>query len=298
MVARRPGNVKSSRQPPVRRTRAVAACSSAGRSARRTSFGYGGSRSSSRATSASASALRPWLISQWPLSLIVRRPSTTRMAGTIAVAYIQRHAADLGQVRQDEEAHDGADQRADRLEGEGAQHQLAAVLAGDALGDHQVRRRIVAAQRQADAEQEHDQPEIGRAPGQPRQEQGEHHHLDHEHAAAAVDVGQAAQRNGADHDAGQRSGADDALFGRRESEVLHDQRQGDAGHEHDQPLEELAGRGEHPDPPLHAGHRNEIRRRAVGPGGRLVDVALDGARRLGHVMALIEEQKRTAREET
>ena len=198
--------------------------------------------------------------------------------------------ADLGQVRQDEEAHDGADQRADRLEGEGAQHQLAAVLAGDALGDDQVRRRIVAAQRQADAEQEHDQPEIVRAPGQPGQEQGEHDHLDHEHAAAAIDVGQAAESDRADHDAGQRGGADDALFDRRQPEILHDQRQGDAGHEHDQPLEELAGRGEQPDPPLHAGHRNEICRGAVGPGRRLVDVALDGARRLGHVMGLIEER--------
>ena len=75
---------------------------------------------------------------------------------------------------------------------------------------------------------------------------------------------------------------DDALFGRREAELLDDQRQGDAGHEDDQPLEELAGRGEQPDAPLHARHRNEDRRRAVGPEGRLVDVALDAARRLGH----------------
>ena len=77
---------------------------------------------------------------------------------------------------------------------------------------------------------------------------------------------------------------------RRQAEILDDQRQGDAGHEDDQPLEELAGGGEQPDPPLHAGHRNEVCRGAVGPGRRLVDVALDGARRLGHVMGPIEER--------
>src|SRR6266545_1906110 len=36
----------------------------------------------------------------------------------------------------------------------------------------------------------------------------------------------------------------------------------------------------------------KICRSAVGPGGRLVDVALDGARRLDHVMALLEERIR------
>ncbi len=94
---------------------------------------------------------------------------------------------------QDHEAQRRADQRADRLEGEGCQHQLAAVTAGNAFGDHEMRGRIVAAQRHADAEQEEEQPAEARRHGQAGQEDDEDQHLDHEHAAAAVGVGQPAQ---------------------------------------------------------------------------------------------------------
>ena len=48
-------------------------------------------------------------------------------------------------------------------------------------------------------------------------------------------------------------------------ELDRDQRQGNAGHEYDHALEELARAGQCPDPELHRGHRHRLQRRAVGP---------------------------------
>ncbi len=64
--------------------------------------------------------------------------------------------------REHEEAHAGAAERAQRLEAERGQHQLASAAAGDAFGDDHVRGRVVAAERDAEAEQaDHQRNEVG-----------------------------------------------------------------------------------------------------------------------------------------
>ena len=62
---------------------------------------------------------------------------------------------------------------------------------------------------------------------------------------------------------------------RRDREFLGDQGQCDAGREDDHAFKEFAGGGEHPDAPLHGGERGARDRRAVRPGGCLVDIVLD-----------------------
>jgi hypothetical protein len=114
--------------------------------------------------------------------------------------------------------------------------------------------RIVAAQRQPQPEQAGHEPEVARARHQQHQEDHENEHLDDEHALAAEIVRQAAEADGADEDAEQARRSDHPVLGPREAEFLPDERHGDAGHEHDEALEELAGRGEPPDAPLHGGH--------------------------------------------
>jgi hypothetical protein len=64
-------------------------------------------------------------------------------------------------------------------------------------------------------------------------------------------------------------------WGRIEIEFLGDQRQRDAGHEHDEAFEEFAGDREPPDAKLHAGHRGGRRDRPIGPQRPLVDIGLD-----------------------
>ncbi|MBV8614872.1 MAG: hypothetical protein JOY66_14070 [Acetobacteraceae bacterium] len=89
----------------------------------------------------------------------------------------------------------------------------------------------------------------------------------------------AAEQDGADQDAEQADRADDPFLGRADLELARDQRQGDAGHEHDEALEELPGRREGPDAPLHPGHWHAGQRGAVRPDRPLVDIVLHGARR-------------------
>jgi hypothetical protein len=91
-----------------------------------------------------------------------------------------------------------------------------------------------------------------------------------------VSIGETAQCARPDQNAEQARSADHAVLHRGQVEFLADQRQGDAGHEHDQSLEELAGDRQPPNSPLHAGHRRAGRNRSIGPLRRLVDVALHG----------------------
>ena len=169
-----------------------------------------------------------------------------------------------------------ADQRARGLEAECGQHQRSATARRRAFGDHQMRGRIIAAEREPHAEQADDQPDEALREHDCHQEQDKQRHLDDEHRLAAELIGQAAQRAGADQDAEQARRADQAMLGRREIELLADQRQGDAGHEDDQALEELARNRQPPNPFLHAGHRRRRRDGAVPPQRRFVDIALHG----------------------
>ena len=145
---------------------------------------------------------------------------------------------------QHEIAHGGAADGTHCLEGVRAQHQPAAAVAGDAFRNDHVRRRIVAAERDAEAEQTDDHGhEIG-AGDQQRQECHEDDHLGDEHRLAAKAVRQPAEAKGADQDAEQTGRADQAVLGRIDSEFARDQRQRHAGHEHHKAHEELAGGGE------------------------------------------------------
>lgn len=81
-----------------------------------------------------------------------------------------------------------------------------------------MRGRIVASERKADADEGYDHDQKRRAEGEHEDEDGEQHHLDDEHLLAAVSVGQAAQRRGADQDTEQGGCGDDALLGRPQRE--------------------------------------------------------------------------------
>ena len=181
----------------------------------------------------------------------------------------------FGMVRQDQIADRRSDERAGRLETEGGQHQLAAASGGGAFGDHQMGRRVVASEREPHSEQADDQPDEVRGEDDQNEEQDEQAHLEHEHRLAAEAVGEAAQGARADQDAEQAGGADDAVLRFAELKVLGDQRQGDAGQEHDQSLEKLAGDRQPPDSPLHVGQRRARRRGPVGPQRRFVEIALN-----------------------
>ena len=136
-------------------------------------------------------------------------------------------------------------------------------------------RRVVASEREPHSEQADDQPDEVRGEDDQHEEQDEQAHLEHEHRLAAEAVGEAAQGARADQDAEQAGGADDAVLRLAEIEFLGDQRQGDAGQEHDQSLEKLAGDRQPPDSPLHVGQRRARRRGPVGPQRRFVEIALN-----------------------
>ena len=193
----------------------------------------------------------------------------------IAEAYIQRQALISGKVESTSVADRGAAERADRLEGEGAEHQFAAAGAGNAFGDDHVRGRIIATEREADAEQaDHQEGEVG-AEDQRHQERAEDHHLGDEHRLAAEAIRQAAEADGADQNAEQARRADDAMLGGADVEFARDQRKRDAGHEDDEAFEEFAGGGQRPDQPLHPGHRRRRKMGPIGPHRQLVDMVLN-----------------------
>jgi hypothetical protein len=139
-----------------------------------------------------------------------------------------------------------------------------------------MRRRIIAAESEPHSEKADDEPDKTLGKDDCHQEQDKQRHFDDEHRLAAVSIGQAAERACADQDAEQACRADEAVLCRCEIELLADQGQGDAGHEDDQALKELARNCQPPNPLLHSGHRRRRRNRAVPPQRRLVDVALHG----------------------
>jgi hypothetical protein len=194
----------------------------------------------------------------------------------MVLAYIQRQAP-IGIFVQDQKSDGRARKATNGLKAECRKHHAPANAARNTLGDDQMRGRIVASERKADADEGHDHDQKRRAEGEDQDEDGEQHHLDDEHLLAAVSVGQAAQRRGADQDTEQGGGGDDALLGRPQREFLPHQGQGHAGREDDHALEELAGRGEPPDEPLHVGHRGIAHGGRIRPHRRFVDVLLDGS---------------------
>ena len=110
---------------------------------------------------------------------------------------------------------------------------------------------------------------------QQRQKGAEQDHLGDEHPFAAEDVRESAEENGANQDAEEARGTDDALLGRADVEFAHDQRQRNAGHEDDESLKELSRCRERPDTPLHGGHGRRLEGGAVGPHGKFVYIVLD-----------------------
>ena len=66
-------------------------------------------------------------------------------------------------------------------------------------------------------------------------------HLGDEHRLAAEAIGEAAQEQRADQDAEEACRADETVLGRADVELVRDQRQRDAGHEHHKAFEEFAG---------------------------------------------------------
>ena len=134
---------------------------------------------------------------------------------------------------------------------------------------------IVAAECHPDPEQKDDQPEVARAERKQHQEKDKDHHLGDEHISAAKTVRQAAQSDRTDQNPQQAGGADNAMLGGGDVELLGDQRHRDTRHEDDKALEELAGGRKPPDAPLHRGHQARRQRGAVRPHRRLVDVVLN-----------------------
>ena len=179
-------------------------------------------------------------------------------------------------LSQHQKAYGCSHQRADGLEAEGGKNQAAATPARRAFGNHQMRRRVVAAESKPHSEQADDQPGEILGEHDRNQEQNEQQHFDDEHRLAAKSVGKAAQCAGPDQDAEQAGGADQAVLARGQVEFLADQRQGDASHEDHHPLEEFARHRQPPDSPLHPRHRRALRQRSVGPLRCFVDIALDG----------------------
>ena len=141
-----------------------------------------------------------------------------------AVAYIQRHADRSGTRMSTTQPTTGAGERAHRLEPERAKHQFAAIGAWDVLRDDHMGGRIVAAERQAQAEQADGEREEVVAEDQQPEEGHEDDHLRDEHALAAEIVRQAAEQHRAEQDAGEAGGADDALLGRQDMKFANDQR--------------------------------------------------------------------------
>ena len=105
----------------------------------------------------------------------------------------QPPGAHVRHERQDQVADGGAGEGADRLEGEGRQNEASAGGTGNALRDHQMGGRVVASEREADAEQEHHHPRKGGRDRKQDQEEDEDHHFDDEHQLPPEMVGQSAK---------------------------------------------------------------------------------------------------------
>jgi hypothetical protein len=97
--------------------------------------------------------------------------------------------ANLWNVLEHQIADDRPGQRANGLEGEGAEHKSPAHAARNAFGNDQMGGRIIAAERYAEAEQENNQPNVTGAHHQQAQEDCKNNHFDNEHGLAAEIVG-------------------------------------------------------------------------------------------------------------
>ena len=138
-------------------------------------------------------------------------------------------STELGHILEDQIAHGRADERSEGLESERPEHQTAAVAARNALGDDQMGRRVIAAERHADPEQrEHQQRERLR-PGcrdsdKQAQENHEEDHLSDKHRLATETVSKAPEKQRADQDAEEARGTDETVLGRADVELVGDQR--------------------------------------------------------------------------
>jgi hypothetical protein len=103
----------------------------------------------------------------------------------IALANIHRQAL---KDREHEKANRRSGQRADRLEGECTEHELAAFGARNVFRDDHMRRRVIAVERKPKAEQEDHHLDVIRGEAQRHQERDEDDHLDDEHRLAAETI--------------------------------------------------------------------------------------------------------------
>jgi len=71
--------------------------------------------------------------------------------------------AEFRNVLEHEITHEGPDQRAQGLKAKRAEHEAPAHRARDAFGDYQMRGRVMASKRDAEPEQENDQPDVAGA---------------------------------------------------------------------------------------------------------------------------------------
>jgi hypothetical protein len=94
----------------------------------------------------------------------------------------------LGQDREDEKADRRSGQRADGLEGECAEHQLAALRARNIFRDDHMRRWVIAAEREPQPKQEDHHLDVVRGEAQRDKERNEDDHLGDEHRLAAETI--------------------------------------------------------------------------------------------------------------
>ena len=170
----------------------------------------------------------------------------------------------------------GSEQCSDRLEGERAQDEPAAAVAGDALRDHEVRGRVVAAERQTHAEEENQEQRKCRAERHRHQEDQKQNHLRDEELLPSQMVRQATQRGGSDENAKKRGRSNHPFLRVPEMELHGDERQRNTGHEDHKPLEEFSRGRQPPDLPLHDRHGNLRDRGSIRPDRSLVDILLNG----------------------
>ena len=109
---------------------------------------------------------------------------------------------------------------------------------------------VVGAEGQPDQQQGPHQGGGPRAEGGRQQAHQQQTHGGDEHGPAAPAIRQATQGESTDQDAQQGGGRHQTTLAGRQGELFSHQGQGDTAHEHDQPLEELAGRGQPPHQPL------------------------------------------------
>ena len=96
--------------------------------------------------------------------------------------------AEFGKDREDEKTDRRAGQRADGLEGECAEHELAALGTRDVFRDDHVRCRVIAAEREPQPKQEDHHLDVVRGEAQRHQERNEDDHLGDEHRLAAETI--------------------------------------------------------------------------------------------------------------